>query len=244
MRNKISLFRSNSGTLVNRLNRRFLDAVYLMVVAAIIFGCSKEAAKDVAPVIDTTAPSVLSVVPVANMTSFSTNGPVSVAFNELMNTSTISTLTFTLKQGTTAVAGLVTYAGTTATFTPAGPLAANTVYTATISTGVKDAAGNALAESKIWSFTTGAVAAGLSFANDVVPVLGMCNSCHTHGWTTSAVASTFYANLVSKSYVNAAAYTSAKIYTKINGGHPGSSKISTANTDKIINWMKEGSKNN
>jgi Protein of unknown function (DUF1566)/Bacterial Ig-like domain len=55
------------------------------------------------------------------------------------------------------VTGTVDYSGTTATFTPSGNLAYSTTYTATIAggtTGVKDAAGNALASNYTWSFTT------------------------------------------------------------------------------------------
>ncbi|MEK7877508.1 MAG: ice-binding family protein, partial [Pseudomonadota bacterium] len=61
----------------------------------------------------------------------------------------------TLKQGTTPVSGTVTYAGVTATFTPSSSLAYSTTYTATITTGAKDLAGNAVASNFVWSFTTG-----------------------------------------------------------------------------------------
>jgi len=53
----------------------------------------------------------------------------------------------------------VTYAVRTATFAPTSNLAASTVYTATITTGAKDLAGNALAANFVWSFTTGATSA-------------------------------------------------------------------------------------
>jgi hypothetical protein len=52
----------------------------------------------------------------------------------------------------------VTYTGTTATFNPDANLTASTTYTATITTGAKDLAGNALASNYVWSFTTGAAA--------------------------------------------------------------------------------------
>src|SRR5438876_9493804 len=58
-------------------------------------------------------------------------------------------------QGTTPVAGTVRYADGTATFTPTGNLAPLTTYTATISTGVRDLAGNPLTSDMSWSFTTG-----------------------------------------------------------------------------------------
>jgi len=73
-----------------------------------------------------------------------------------MNGTTINSSTFTLTAGGTAVTGNVSYsAGTsTAVFTPASPLAYNTVYTATITTGVQNPAGTALGTSNTWSFTT------------------------------------------------------------------------------------------
>jgi hypothetical protein len=77
-----------------------------------------------------------------------------------------------------------------------------------------------------------------------MPVLGLCQNCHTHGWTPSAVASTYFTNLVNAGYVTPASYTSSKLYTKISGGHPGTNSISATETNKILNWMKEGSKNN
>jgi hypothetical protein len=84
------------------------------------------------------------------------SGNIAAAFSEAMNPLTISTATFTLKQGTTAVTGTVSYAGVTATFNPLNNLAPSTTYTATITTGARDLAGNALATAFVWSFTTGA----------------------------------------------------------------------------------------
>src|SRR5207248_1132545 len=81
---------------------------------------------------------------------------IAATFNEAMNPLTISRTTFTLKKGATPVSGTVTYAGTTAIFTPASALAFSTAYTATITTHAKDLAGNGLAANFVWSFTTGA----------------------------------------------------------------------------------------
>jgi hypothetical protein len=80
-----------------------------------------------------------------------------------MDPLTITTTTFTLKlgapPGTTAITGVVTSPSTTtATFNPAANLAASTVYTATVTTGVKDLAGTAMTAAKTWSFTTGTAA--------------------------------------------------------------------------------------
>jgi len=55
------------------------------------------------------------------------------------------------------VAGTVVYtaSGSIATFTPTAALAASTLFTATITTGAQDLAGNALAGNYVWTFTTG-----------------------------------------------------------------------------------------
>jgi hypothetical protein len=105
---------------------------------------------------DTTIPTVSSTVPANLATGVVIGGDISATFSEAMDPLTITNVTFTLQQGTTPVAGAVTYVGVTATFNPTGNLAANTTYTATIGTGAKDLAGNALATNYAWSFTTGA----------------------------------------------------------------------------------------
>src|SRR5439155_1647032 len=93
-------------------------------------------------------------------TGVAINHTVTAAFSEVMDPLTITPVTFTLKQGTTAVAGTVSYAGVTATFTPASALAPLTIYTAVVNTGARDLAGNALAANFVWSFTTAAAPAG------------------------------------------------------------------------------------
>ena len=71
-----------------------------------------------------------------------------------MDASTINSTTFTLNQGSTPVSGNVTYSGTTATFTPSISLSYSTTYTATITTGANDVAGNAIASNYSWSYTS------------------------------------------------------------------------------------------
>ena len=106
---------------------------------------------------DTTAPTVTLTDPVDLATGVALSKKIQATFSEAMDPLTITNITFTLKQGTTAVSGTVTYVGLVATFTPTSPLAANTTYTATITTGAKDLAGNALVpglKPNPWTFTT------------------------------------------------------------------------------------------
>jgi len=103
-----------------------------------------------------TAPTVTSTVPANLATSVPIGNKLSATFSTAMNPSTITASTFTLTQGTAPVSGVVTYLGTTATFTPAAALAPQKTFTATITTGAQDQAGNALASIYVWSFSTGA----------------------------------------------------------------------------------------
>ncbi len=107
------------------------------------------------PGTDTTAPTVTATVPLNNAGAVAINTKITATFSEAMDPLTITTATFTLKQGAVDVAGTVTYSGVTAVFRPAANFAASTIYTATITTGAKDVAGNALAANKVWTFTTG-----------------------------------------------------------------------------------------
>src|SRR5436190_1158676 len=104
---------------------------------------------------DSTAPVLAATAPANAGTNVPLNETITATFSEAMDASTINTNTFTLMQGTTPVAGTVSYVNGTATFTPADNLAPLTTYTATISTGATDLAGNALSTDLTWSFTTG-----------------------------------------------------------------------------------------
>ncbi len=97
------------------------------------------------------APVISSVTPGNLSTNISVNAVVSAVFSEAMNSSTLTSSTFTLNNGAT---GTVSYNGTTATFIPSVSLAYSTTYTATISTGVQSASGLALGSPYSWSFTT------------------------------------------------------------------------------------------
>ncbi len=101
---------------------------------------------------DFTAPTVSSTSPAADATGVAVDTTVSVTFSEAMDSSTITTSSFTLD----SVAGSVSYdSGTyTATFTPSANLSYSTTYTATLSTTITDAAGNPLASAYSWGFTT------------------------------------------------------------------------------------------
>jgi hypothetical protein len=109
---------------------------------------------------DTTKPTITGTTPGGGTSNIQLNSVIKVTFSEPMLASSVSTNTFTLRiaDTTTKLGGAVSLSqdGKTATFDPSPDLASSTRYVATIFTGAKDLAGNALSESKKWSFTTAA----------------------------------------------------------------------------------------
>jgi hypothetical protein len=107
---------------------------------------------------DSTAPTVSSTNPATNSTDVALNKKIAATFSETMDPLSLTPATFTVTApGSAAVLGTVTYVGATATFTPNVNLPPDTTYTATVSTGATDLAGNPLASDYSWTFTTGAM---------------------------------------------------------------------------------------
>jgi hypothetical protein len=126
--------------------------IVLTAIALVAAACSSNSNSSTNP--SGNAPTVISTSPASGATGVPRNSSVTATFSTAMNPATITATTFTLQSGTTAVPAALSYSGTAATLVPTSTLAPNTAYTATISTGATDAAGNALASAKTWSFTT------------------------------------------------------------------------------------------
>ena len=114
---------------------------------------------------------------------------VTATFSSAMNSGTITTTSFTLKAGTTPVAGTVSYNTTTktATFTPAVSLAYSTTYTATVSTSVTDSAGTAMVSDKIWTFTTAAAPPTVTTVTPVDNAMDIATSTNVTATFSSAM---------------------------------------------------------
>lgn len=130
-------------------------------------------------------------------TGVALNATVNATFSEAMDPLTLSTATFTVQPTGpplgALVLGAVTYNALTnvATFTPLSNLASSTTYTAIVTTGAKDLAGDALVAGLIpnpWTFTT-----GTGLAPGAVPL----GSASTFGiMATSAITNTGAATLI------------------------------------------------
>lgn len=105
---------------------------------------------------DTTAPTVSSTTPAADATGAPRGGDLAATFSEAV--SGVSGTTMILRKTSTGAkfGGVVTYdpATQTATLNPNVTLASNTEFNVTLTNGIQDTAGNALATTT-WSFTTG-----------------------------------------------------------------------------------------
>ena len=106
-------------------------------------------------------PTVESTIPMNDALGVSTATKVTATFSKSMDPLSITNLTFFVLQGTSPVAGAVSFDATTdtATFTPDAALGTGLIYTATITTGVTDAVGLSMAADYTWIFTTNTIAA-------------------------------------------------------------------------------------
>jgi hypothetical protein len=139
---------------------RNLLPAFVLATVVLFSGCSKDDGKK-----SNLPPTVSSTDPADNAVDVIHNKVITISFSEAMDPLTINATTFTLMQGSNVIAGVVDYSGTQATFTANNILNAETIYSATITDGAKDLAGNALEASKVWSFTTSGTAATMMPVN-------------------------------------------------------------------------------
>jgi hypothetical protein len=111
------------------------------------------------PHIETTSTVVVENTNPANgAASVPTTITIMAEFSKPVDSSTVTFSTFILRDSDgMRISGVVSLSTdlNTATFKPSSQLAHSTLYSATVTTGVRDRAGNAIRETKNWSFTTG-----------------------------------------------------------------------------------------
>ena len=125
--------------------------VCLTLASVVIFGgCKKDEYNEKVGV----CPLVVSTMPADNAIDIPLNQIISATFNEKMNPETITDASFTLQQGETKIAGIISHNDVTASLTPSSPLLPFMLYTGRVKTPVKDLTGNALQTDYVWTFTT------------------------------------------------------------------------------------------
>ena len=136
---------------------------YAILLIALVSGCASDDFQEKVGI----CPIVESTTPVLNALAVPVNNVVTITFNEEMDPASITQSSITLT-GSSLVAGIVTYSGKTATFTPSSPLAENTTYTGRVKTTVKDLMGNALQTDYVWAFTTGLILRPIIISTDPI----------------------------------------------------------------------------
>ena len=140
--------------------QRYYFAVQAYNAAGLKSGLSSEVSGVVPIVIDITPPTVTSVAPPPGAAAVAPTVVVSVAFSEALNPSTVTAATVRLLDATGVAQGAsLAYDATSRTIrlTPAAPLAFQQLWTVVVSggpTGIRDAAGNAMAKDYMSTFTT------------------------------------------------------------------------------------------
>jgi hypothetical protein len=154
MRSTITLTKEkNIKTVKRERNFRLFNMTCLMMLLSVLmWECKKE---DFKGETWSVCPALVSTDPANGATLVVTSKIITATFNEKMDSATINSSTFLLRQGTTSIPGAVTYSGTKATFVPTTYLALNTEYTGIITTGAIDPSGNPLPADYVWKFTTG-----------------------------------------------------------------------------------------
>ncbi len=123
------------------------------------------------PIVDTTPPTVTSTSPSGGATNVAVDASATVVFSEAINSASISSSTVKILDGGSTVSANVAFNSSTntATITPTSPLANSKTYTISVVggiQGVKDLAGNPLAQTFTSTFTTIAAPASRHHAAD------------------------------------------------------------------------------
>jgi len=209
----------------------------LCLVTSVVVGCGGGGGKDEAPLPpgmaqagDTTPPTLTSVFPANNALGVGTNSALSATFSEPLGVP--SGTPFTLCPTAAApcppgavVAGSISVAGSTATFTPAASLAATTQFTATITTAVRDLAGNMLAVPFTWVFMTGG-------GPDIIPPTVSATSPANNA--TGVVLSTTITATFSEAMTNASLDTSSFTVVRTIAGTPIAGTVTVAGNTAIF----------
>lgn len=104
-------------------------------------------------------PKILSVDPLNLATGVALNKIIDATFNMSMDPTSFTSSTVILKQGTTIIANGIGFSGSVLAIAPSVTLLQATLYTVTITTGVKSMTGVSLGSDYTWSFTTGTIKA-------------------------------------------------------------------------------------
>ncbi len=152
----------------NKSIRIFASLLFsiMLVSFLILSGCSSDdtSTSPTPGATDTTAPTISSVTPSESSSSVSVGASIVITFSEALDPTTVTSASVTIN----GVSGTVSVNGNIVTFDPSTSLTANTQYTVTVASSVKDVAGNSLGADYIYNFTTAAIPVAVAGSDQLV----------------------------------------------------------------------------
>ncbi|MBT4290625.1 MAG: Ig-like domain-containing protein, partial [Deltaproteobacteria bacterium] len=138
------------------LTSHFVVAIFVCIF--LVFGCQEADDLSDASVqtADTTSPAIVTTSPENGATNVALNiSSISATFSEKLDDSELSTSTIILQNGDQAIAGFSYCSNNSINLSPLSNLTGDKTYRVSISTDIKDTAGNSLAAGYSWAFSTG-----------------------------------------------------------------------------------------
>ena len=175
---------------------KFCRILYFLFLISIA-GCKKGALPVDSVVTQKTTPFITFIQPANDSANVSTDSRIYASFSQAMDSTTITTSDFILRNGNINIPGTVSYSNKTAVFIPDDDFSPNATYTGTITTGVKNLSGISLKSNFIWNFTTGDAyhyemtqrsTAVTDFARDGTKMMQMGDYIYSYGgWTADPI---------------------------------------------------------
>jgi hypothetical protein len=203
---------------------RQMFTIITMLLVVQLAGCKKEDELKTG-----ISPTVTLTDPANNATGIALNHLIFVTFSEPMDQTTINSLTFSLKEGSAAIPGVVTYAGNMATFSPTSNFGANKLLTGTITTGATDLDGNAIVSNNIFSFTTG------DAPDIILPTITLTNPVNNAtGVARNKVVSLTFSEAMAPLTINTSTFTLKQGTTSVSGTVAYSGTTATFTPESIM----------
>ncbi len=175
----------------------------------------------------TPQPEVLTVSPSNGSTEIPLNAVITATFSEALDPATVNSTNFSVKKGSSAVAGTLSLSADekVVTFTPTNLLSPNSSYSIYIGTGIQSATGNPLLSYKYSTFSTG------MSEDTVAPFVKLVNPPDgTTGAGINAVITVQFSEQMNAASINETSFTVSQGGVNI----PGRIDISSTNTRAIF----------
>lgn len=137
-----------------RLPVRHLAVACAVSAVAAVTACGESSVDEPTGPTDTIPPAVIELQPAPLEQGVQIEATVLVRFSEPINTATVGPASFLVRKGFDSVPGAYTFGDSSVGFVPTDDLAPSSSYSVTLRRGIRDPAGNQLANDTAWAFQT------------------------------------------------------------------------------------------